>query len=174
MDMNKYSSNFIAEQVLKALGASNSSGPGSTLKGVEKISAYLESLGISNEEYVLVNGSGLSRRIVLRPEHLTAVLVDMASDAKVSPEFMASLAIGGRDGTLWSRFRDEKQVGRLRGKTGTINGVHCLAGYLNGSDGKSYAFAYLVNNLRGGISRARKAHDQFVGTLLAQGGSTSP
>jgi D-alanyl-D-alanine carboxypeptidase/D-alanyl-D-alanine-endopeptidase (penicillin-binding protein 4) len=174
MDMNKYSSNFIAEQVLKALGASNSSGPGSTLKGVEKISAYLVSLGISDEEYVLVNGSGLSRRIILRPAHLTAVLADMASDPLVSPEFMASLAIGGRDGTLWSRFRDEEQVGRLRGKTGTINGVHCLAGYLSGPGGKSYAFAYLVNNLRGGISRARKAHDQFVGTLLKDASSTSP
>ena len=174
MDMNKYSSNFIAEQVLKAIGASNSSGPGSTLKGVEKISAYLESLGISDEEYVLVNGSGLSRRIILRPEHLTAVLTDMAKDSKVSPEFMASLAIGGRDGTLWSRFRDVKQVDRLRGKTGTINGVHCLAGYLDGPAGKSYAFAYLVNNLRGGISRARKAHDEFVGTLLDQGGTPVP
>lgn len=174
MDMNKYSSNFIAEQVLKAVGASNSSGPGSTLKGIEKISAYLESLGISDEEYVLVNGSGLSRRIILRPAHLTAVLANMASDPKVSPEFMASLAIGGRDGTLWSRFRDEEQVGRLRGKTGTIDGVHCLAGYLNGPDGKSYAFAFLVNNLRGGISRARKAHDQFVGALLKDGSSTFP
>ena len=174
MDMNKYSSNFIAEQVLKAVGAETSEQPGSTLKGIEAISAYLGSLGISDEEYVLVNGSGLSRRIVLRPDHLTAVLTDMAKDAKVSPEFMASLAIGGRDGTLWSRFRDEKQVDRLRGKTGTINGVHCLAGYIDGPNGKTYAFAYLVNRLRGGISRARKAHDQFVGTLMEPTQGTVP
>jgi D-alanyl-D-alanine carboxypeptidase/D-alanyl-D-alanine-endopeptidase (penicillin-binding protein 4) len=174
MDMNKYSSNFIAEQVLKAVGAETSDQPGSTLKGIEAISAYLGSLGISDEEYVLVNGSGLSRRIVLRPDHLTAVLTDMAKDAKVSPEFMASLAIGGRDGTLWSRFRGEKQVDRLRGKTGTINGVHCLAGYIDGPNGKTYAFAYLVNRLRGGISRARKAHDQFVGTLMDPAQGTAP
>ena len=174
MDMNKYSSNFIAEQVLKAVGAETADGTGSTLKGVEAISAYLKSLGISDEEYVLVNGSGLSRRIILRPDHLTAVLSDMAEDAKVSPEFMASLAIGGRDGTLWSRFRDEKHVDRLRGKTGTINGVHCLAGYIDGPNGKTYAFAYLVNRLRGGISRARKAHDQFVGTLMDPSPSPSP
>ncbi|MEC7239600.1 MAG: D-alanyl-D-alanine carboxypeptidase/D-alanyl-D-alanine-endopeptidase [Myxococcota bacterium] len=174
MDMNKYSSNFIAEQVLKAVGAETSGEAGSTLKGIEAISAYLGSLGISDEEYVLVNGSGLSRRIVLRPDHLTAVLTDMAKDAKVSPEFMASLAIGGRDGTLWSRFRDEKQVDRLRGKTGTINGVHCLAGYIDGPNGKTYAFAYLVNRLRGGISRARKAHDQFVETLMEPAQGTVP
>ena len=174
MDMNKYSSNFIAEQVLKTIGAEKSDGAGSTLKGVEAISAYLKSLGISDEEYVLVNGSGLSRRIILRPEHLTAVLLDMAKDSKVSPEFMASLAIGGRDGTLWSRFRDEGHVDRLRGKTGTINGVHCLAGYISGTNGKTYAFAYLVNRLRGGISRARKAHDQFVNTLMDGGGPPIP
>jgi len=174
MDMNKYSSNFIAEQVLKTLGAGLRGDSGSTLKGLDKISDYLKSLGIPEKEYVLVNGSGLSRRISLRPNHLTAVLVDMAADGKVSPEFMASLAIGGRDGTLWSRFRDEKQVDRLRGKTGTINGVHCLAGYIQGPTGKSYAFAYLVNNLRGGIARARKAHDKFVSTLLDRGQNRSP
>ena len=166
MDMNKYSSNFIAEQVLKEIGAHATDSQGSTLKGLQVISDYLGTLGISESEFVIVNGSGLSRQTVLRPRHLTSVLVDMASDPTVSSEFTASLAIGGRDGTLWSRFRGDPVQGRVRGKTGTINGVHCLVGYLHGQDGQQYAFAYLVNNLRGSISRARHAHDQFIDILL--------
>jgi D-alanyl-D-alanine carboxypeptidase/D-alanyl-D-alanine-endopeptidase (penicillin-binding protein 4) len=167
MDMNKYSSNFIAEQVLKEIGAHATDSQGSTLKGLQVISDYLGTLGISESEFVIVNGSGLSRQTVLRPRHLTAVLVDMASDPTVSSEFTASLAIGGRDGTLWSRFRDDSVIGRVRGKTGTINGVHGLVGYLHGEDGQEYAFAYLVNNLRGSVSRARQAHEQFIGILLS-------
>jgi len=166
MDMNKYSSNFIAEQVLKEIGAHATDSQGSTLKGLQVISDYLGTLGISESEFVIVNGSGLSRQTVLRPSHLTSVLVDMAADPTVSSEFTASLAIGGRDGTLWSRFSDDAVRGRVRGKTGTINGVHCLVGYLNGQNGQQYVFAYLVNNLRGSISRARHAHDQFIDVLL--------
>ncbi len=167
MEMNKYSSNFMAEQVLKALGAQVTGQPGSTEGGLSAISDYLVSLGIPADEFHLVNGSGLSREIVLRPNHLTAVLVDMAQDPRVGHEFISSLAIGGQDGTLWARFRDENQVGRLRGKTGTINGVHCLAGYIEAPSGEIYAFAYLVNDLPRSIAMARRAHDRFIGTFLA-------
>ena len=162
MDTNKYSNNFMAEQVLKTLGAEVGGLPGSTAKGVDVVRDYLSSLGIPKDEPVLVNGSGLSRELYLRPTHLTAVLVDMAHDTRVGHEFAASLAIGGRDGTLWARFRDEDQVDRLRGKTGTLNNVHCLAGYVEAADGRLYAFAFLVNDLPYSISRARRVHDRFA------------
>jgi D-alanyl-D-alanine carboxypeptidase/D-alanyl-D-alanine-endopeptidase (penicillin-binding protein 4) len=166
MEMNKYSSNFTAEQVLKAVGASGGGLPGTTQKGLTVIEDYLTSLGIPSSEYKLVNGSGLSRTIEIRPSHLTRVLADMAADPQVGHEFMASLSIGGRDGTLWARFQEEDQVGRLRGKTGTINGVHCLAGYIEAADGGMYAFAYLVNDLPRSIAVARRAHDAFVGAFM--------
>ncbi len=165
MDMNKYSSNFIAEQIVKNLGAEVYGAPGTTAKGTAVLSDYLVSLGIPESEFRLVNGSGLTRDSRVRPTHLTAVLADMAVDPRVGHEFMASLAIGGRDGTLWARFTDEDEVDRVRGKTGTLDGVHCLAGTVEAADGEMYAFAYLVNELPGSIARARKAHDRFCGVL---------
>ncbi|HJN75322.1 MAG TPA: D-alanyl-D-alanine carboxypeptidase/D-alanyl-D-alanine-endopeptidase [Myxococcota bacterium] len=165
---NKHSNNFMAEQVLKAVGA-EVGGEGSTEAGLSVVMTYLEELGIPSEEYTLVNGSGLSRQLLVRPTHLNAVLVDMARDEQVGPEFTSSLAIGGRDGTLWARFRDEDQVGKLRGKTGTLNGVHCLAGYVEGGDGERYAFAFLVNDLPYSIARARQAHDRFADLMFELG-----
>ncbi len=171
MDMNKYSSNFIAEQVLKTLGAEVSGAPGTTAGGIAVLEDYLASLGIPREEFKLINGSGLTRNARLRPTHLTAVMADMAGDPRVGHEFMASLAIGGRDGTLWARFTDEDEVDRVRGKTGTLDGVHCLAGIVEAADGEIYAFAYLVNELPGSIARARKVADQFCGTLCELDGT---
>jgi D-alanyl-D-alanine carboxypeptidase/D-alanyl-D-alanine-endopeptidase (penicillin-binding protein 4) len=171
MDMNKYSSNFIAEQVVKALGAEVAGAPGTTASGIAVIEDYLASLGIPREEFKLVNGSGLTRNARIRPTHLTAVLADMAGDPRVGHEFMASLAIGGRDGTLWARFTEDDQIDRVRGKTGTLDGVHCLAGTVEAADGEIYAFAYLVNELPGSIARARAVADQFCGTLCQLDGT---
>ena len=165
---NKHSNNFMAEQVLKAVGA-EIAGEGSTEAGLSVVMTYLAELGVTAEEYTLVNGSGLSRQLLLRPSTLNAVLVDMAHDDQVGPEFTSSLAIGGRDGTLWARFRDDDQVGKLRGKTGTLNGVHCLAGYVQGGDGERYAFAFLVNDLPYSIARARQAHDRFADLMFELG-----
>lgn len=167
--VDKHSNNFMAEQVLKALGAEVHGVPGTTEKGLDVVRAYLASLGIEPEGTVLMNGSGLSRSFEVRPELLTAVLLDMHDDREVGPEFRSALAIGGLDGTLRSRFRAEDQLGRVRGKTGSLNGVHCLTGYVNASDGEVYVFAFLVNQIRGPLSRARKLHDRFVVALLEFG-----
>ena len=165
---NKHSNNFMAEQVLKTLGM-EIEGEGSTEAGIRVVDRYLQGLGIAPEEYTLVNGSGLARGIRIRPSHLTAVLVDMEHDDQVGAEFRSSLAIGGRDGTLWARFREDDQVGRLRGKTGTINGVHCLTGYIDSEGGDRFAFAFLVNDLPYSIARARQAHDRFADVLFDLG-----
>lgn len=162
MDTNKHSNNFMAEQVLKTLGAEAKGLPGTTANGLEVVADYLKSLGVPSEEFQLINGSGLSRDVKIRPSHLDAVLVDMAHNHRIGAEFQSSLAIGGRDGTLWARFREEDEIDRVRGKTGTLNGVHCLAGYVEAADGRMYAFAFLVNDLPYSISRARRVHDQFV------------
>jgi D-alanyl-D-alanine carboxypeptidase/D-alanyl-D-alanine-endopeptidase (penicillin-binding protein 4) len=165
---NKHSNNFMAEQVLKAIGA-EVEGEGSTEAGIRVVQAYLSELGIPEGEYALVNGSGLSREILIRPTHINAVLVDMMSDPQVGHEFLSSLAIGGRDGTLWARFREDDQVGKLRGKTGTLNGVHCLAGYVEAADGTLFAFTFLVNDLPYSIARARQAHDRFADVMFDLG-----
>lgn len=169
MDMNKYSLNFQAEQVLRTLGA-EAEGEGSTAAGLRAVQQYLERLGVDKKQAILVNGSGLSRDSKIAPSVLTAVLVDMARDPKVGAEFVASLSIAGVDGTLWRRLRD--QPSRMRGKTGTLDGVHCLAGYLDADGGRRYAFAFLTNwknNTR--VSSVRDVHDTFARQMFKAGGS---
>lgn len=159
MDMNKYSNNFMAEQVLKTIGA-ESGGEGSTAKGLEAVRAYFDELQIPREAYTVINGSGLSRDAKLPPSVLAAVMVDMGRNGAVGSEFQTSLSIAGMDGTLRRRLREEPA--RVRGKTGTIDGVHCLTGYVTASDGELYAFSFLVNDLRGGSRPAKRLHDRFL------------
>jgi D-alanyl-D-alanine carboxypeptidase/D-alanyl-D-alanine-endopeptidase (penicillin-binding protein 4) len=167
MDMNKYSNNFMAEQVLKAIGAETADGPGSTRAGLDYVATYLAGLGLPAASYSLVNGSGLSRDGTLTPSVLTAVMVDMARDEKVGHEFRTTLSIAGWDGTLWRRFTEDPA--RVRGKTGTIDGVHCLTGYVIGADGQLYAFSFLMNDLRGGTSQAKRLHDRFLRRMFNAG-----
>ncbi len=158
MDMNKYSSNFMAEQVLRTVGA-EIRGEGTTEAGLSVMREYLAELGFT-DGFTLHNGSGLAREGALSPALLSAVLLDMARDPRVGAEFRASLAIAGLDGTL--RRRLHEFPGRLRGKTGTLDGVHGLAGYIEAEDGKLYAFAFLANGFRGGSARVKRLHDAFA------------
>ena len=164
--MNKHSSNFFAEHVLKAVGAEVYGEPGSTKKGVRVIKEYLMSLGAEMSEFEVVNGSGLTRDTKLRPSHLNSVLIDMAQDRVLGPEFVSSLSIGGVDGTLWTRFRGEGVEGRLRGKTGSLNFVHGLSAYVDGGDGERYAFTFMVNEIDGSNRAVRRLHSQFGRALM--------
>ncbi|MEN0062928.1 MAG: D-alanyl-D-alanine carboxypeptidase/D-alanyl-D-alanine-endopeptidase [Myxococcota bacterium] len=167
MDMNKYSLNFQAEQVIRTVGH-EVEGEGTTEAGIRVVRRYLQSIGVPEQQAVLINGSGLSRQAMLSPTVLTAVLVDMARDPKVGAEFTASLAIAGIDGTLYRRLRDEP--GRMRGKTGTLDGVHCLAGYLDADNGRRYAFAFLTNwKNRTRVRSVRGVHDEFARQVFKAG-----
>lgn len=168
MDANKYSSNFMAETVLRALGA-EAQGEGSNSAGVRQVRAYLESIGVARDDVAIANGSGLSRQTTLTPQALIAVLLDMARDRVAGPEFVSSLSIAGKDGTLSSRLRDTD--GRVRGKTGTLGGVHTVAGYVLALDGELYAYAFLVNDIRGSLDPVKDLQDDFLAVLAAWGGS---
>lgn len=165
-DMNKSSLNFVAEQVLRTLGA-EITGEGSTQSGLTVVNQYLASIGVPPSDAVLINGSGLSRQAKMKASALTTVLVDMARDPQVGAEFASSLAISGTDGTLWSRLREDP--GRLRGKTGTLDEVHCLAGYIDSQGGRRYAFAFLVNNYGTRLQAVRDVHDAFARQMFVLG-----
>ena len=164
-DMDKYSYNFHAEQVLRALGSEVLGPPGTPEKGVAVIQGYLSEVGLEPTDYHLVNGSGLSREISIQPSAMTAVLMDMVHDGKVGPEFQSSLAIAGVDGTLARRIREDPA--RMRGKTGTLDGVHCLVGYLDASDGERYAFAFFANGDRATSASVKALQDRMARAMLA-------
>ena len=169
-DMNKHSSNFMAETVLRTLGAEVKGVPGNTTKGVAVVSEYLNAIGLPPDSYTLINGSGLSRNTTIPASTITATILDMVNDPKVGPEFLSSLAIGGVDGTLWARFRDEP--GRIRGKTGSLNGVFCLAGVVEAGDGDIYAFAVLANELDASAWPVKRLLERFAASMVSLGTAT--
>jgi len=159
---NKYSSNFMAEHVLKAMGAEVKGKPGTTEKGLEVIRDYFTELGIAEGSYTLVNGSGLSRDARLAPSQVNAVMMDMYHHPRVEPEFRASLSVGGVDGTLRRRFADTP--GAVRGKTGSLNGVYCLTSFIDAADGDTYAMTFFANDLR--RSRPARALQDRLGEAI--------
>lgn len=161
---NKYSSNLMAEQMLKALGAEVKGLPGTATKGVAVVADYLADIGVPAGSYTMVNGSGLARDTRFSPAQINAVLLDMYNNPKLAPEFMSSLSVGGVDGTLRRRF-DELGEGMVRGKTGSINSVNCVTGYARGSDGDTYVFTVLANDVTKGRA-VRNVQDQLLDIIM--------
>lgn len=164
-DMNKVSSNFIAEMLTKQLAARRTPDTPATLAaGTSVLEDYLAGLGIDRREFVLKNPSGLTRMNRLSAAALVAMLDDMASDFRIASEFIASLPIAGIDGTLEERMVDSPAHGWLRAKTGYIDGVVSLAGYAGSAGGERYTFAFIYN----GPAPARRVQGLFdrLGELL--------
>lgn len=161
-DMNKFSNNFIAEQVAKHLGAMRYGKPGSTAKGIEAMKDYLKSIGLHPDTYIIENASGLSSQTRLTAMQLANLLVATYRDFTIRPEFISSLSILGVDGTMrkWSFANDLR--GLARAKTGTLGGVSTLAGYVPMKNGRMAAFAILANGLKHGGDAAHRAQLKFV------------
>jgi len=167
-DVNKRSNNFMAEQILKTLGAETGGRPGTWQKGIEAVSAYLEKVGIARGEYKMTNGSGLYDSNRFTPAQLAALLRSAAKDFRYAADFVGSLALAGADGTIGHRMEGSLAERFVRAKTGTLAGVSCLAGYA-GAPGKTpLAFAVLMNGLPDpGTPVARKAQDAIAEALVA-------
>jgi len=127
----KDSLGMMAEGLFKTLGAQRS-GQGTWESGRSAIHAFLRTAGIPANQVTIADGSGLSRYGRLSAAAATQVLAHVF---RAPPEdfqlFRNSLATAGTDGTLKKRLRGRDTVGRIFGKTGTINGVRTLAGYIH-------------------------------------------
>lgn len=143
-DMNKVSSNFIAEMLTKNIAARRMP-PGSMSAGLEIMNDYMASLGLDSTEYLLVNPAGLTYTNRLSAHALVAVLQDVMADFRIAPEFIASLPIAGLDGTLQRRMRDSPAQGWVRAKTGYVEGAVSLAGFARGASGNPVLYAFLYN-----------------------------
>lgn len=143
--VNKFSNNIMARALLLTLGAEKFGLPATTDKGQRAISEWLAQRQIDPRGFVVDNGSGLSRL-----ERTSALglggMLRLAWHSQFMPEFAASLPLAATDGTLRSRFRSAAMRGRLRLKTGHMEGVASLAGFVNAASGKHYAVVTIVNH----------------------------
>lgn len=131
-DLNQFSNNFIAEQLVYALGC-NDDALCSRERGLRRLSGLLSSIRLaddnqrlSEDEMQVVDGSGLSHDNRLSARAITGVLRRTLNDPQFGVDFEASLSVGGRSGTLRDRGFSDSAV--VRAKTGTLDGVVGLAG----------------------------------------------
>ena len=117
--MNKLSNNLTAEAILKALGAAASGPPGTTEKGAAAVRQFLKERGIDTTPLVIADGSGLSHNNRVTASTFARLLVAVQKDYTIATEFMASLAIGGVDGTLDDRMNGVSAEGGSGPRRGT-------------------------------------------------------
>jgi D-alanyl-D-alanine carboxypeptidase/D-alanyl-D-alanine-endopeptidase (penicillin-binding protein 4) len=143
---NKDSMNLYAECLCKRLGYASTGRSGSWASGTAAVAAFLRRLGVDDSQFHLDDGCGLSRKNNVSPAAVTAVLASNFH-SRNKDVFCASLGIAGVDGTLKDRFAKSDLRERILAKSGYIDAVSALSGYLHTKDGRWYAFSILMNNL---------------------------
>jgi D-alanyl-D-alanine carboxypeptidase/D-alanyl-D-alanine-endopeptidase (penicillin-binding protein 4) len=143
--INKYSNNVMARQLLITMGAVRFGPPGTQLKGIAAVREWLTKRGLDMPELMLENGAGLSRDTRISARSLGRMLV--AADASpYEAELVASMPLSAMDGTLRRRFTDPGMAGRLHLKTGRLDDVSGIAGYVLSTSGKRYVLVSLHND----------------------------
>jgi D-alanyl-D-alanine carboxypeptidase/D-alanyl-D-alanine-endopeptidase (penicillin-binding protein 4) len=137
---NRPSDNYMAETLLKALGADHGAG-GTTAAGAAVARREAATLGANP---AIVDGSGLSRANRTTPRDVVELLAGMDGSELADP-LRISLSVAGQSGTLSDRMRGTTAQGRCRAKTGTVIGVSNLAGYCTSPSGARTAFAFLMS-----------------------------
>jgi len=161
----KVSQNLHAELYLRLLGRLEG-GDGTVAQGARVVRQFLMRAGVDPKDFVFYDGSGLSRDDLITPRALTRLLV-YASQQKWGEEFRDSLPVGGVDGTLDGRFLKSPLRGRVFAKTGTLEGVSSLSGYVRAASGHMVVFSILCNDHRPGEEAARDAIDRIVADIAA-------
>lgn len=162
-EAGKLSNNFVTETALKTIGAESGKGPGTWAGSFEETAKVLASWGLEAKSYVYRNGSGLFDANRFSPKQLTTILRAAYMDASIRPEFVSHLAVGGVDGTVEERYQDRAVKGMVRAKTGTLNDVSTLSGYVFDKNGEHpIVFSILVNDASGYVSASRSFQEKMV------------
>ena len=145
-DINIWSNNFMAEMVLKQMGCTNASAC-SWKHGVKRVTEVLQRLGLPEGSFNFINGSGLYKATRISAKAMTTLLVAMKTDPARAGAFEGGLAVSGKSGTLRSRMVNKALRNRVKAKTGTLDEVVSLSGYLSPRAGRGHtlAFAIFVN-----------------------------
>ncbi len=146
-DINKWSNNVMARQLFLTIGAEAMQSPATSEQSAQAIKQWLAQKGLLFPELVLENGAGLSRSEQISAKHLGMLLIN-AYQSPLMPEFIASLPLIAVDGTMKKRLNGEEISGRGHIKTGSLEGVRAIAGYILDHKGRMMMVVCLVNHPR--------------------------
>lgn len=179
-DINKWSSNVMARQLLLAIGAEHRQPEeeDDRVAGIRTVYEWLEAKGINTAGMVIDNGAGLSRyeRLTARQ---TAGILQHAWNSPFAADLMASLPLIAMDGTMGRRLRDTALEGEGRIKTGYLEDVRSIAGFTRDKSHTSWAIVGMVNHTPAWNGQAlldrvlySLYYDPPVGTALSRGPAT--
>jgi len=162
-DINKWSNNVMARQLMLTIALEAGFTPADEAGAALALKQVLRQRGLQFPELVLENGSGLSRIERISAEHLAQLLVT-AWQRPVMPVLMASMPILGLDGTTKKRLADSNSQGMAYLKTGSLEGVSSIAGYVQDMAGKRYVLVVIANHAR--ASAVRAVQDTLLKQLI--------
>jgi serine-type D-Ala-D-Ala carboxypeptidase/endopeptidase (penicillin-binding protein 4) len=161
--INKRSQNLHAEMLLRTLGA-EFKGKGTNEDGLEVVREFLVEAGIDSEKIQLNDGCGLSRENFITPRFQTSLL-QFLSRRPYFDLFLDTLAISGTDGTLRNRLSADEVRGSIHAKTGTLNGVNTLSGYITTKSGRNLVFSIFANHVNA-AARVKKTIDEICSLFV--------
>jgi D-alanyl-D-alanine carboxypeptidase/D-alanyl-D-alanine-endopeptidase (penicillin-binding protein 4) len=165
VNVNKESDNLSAEMLLYAMALKDSGAPAIAVNGIETIKKLVDSIGLHPEKYSFADGSGVSRYNLVSAELLLELLIYMYNHSEFN-RFYNSLAIAGVDGTLEKRMIDTEAEGRVYAKTGTLNGVSALSGYVTTLNDHLLVFSILMQNFVEKTRLARSLQDDICNIFV--------
>lgn len=172
-DINKYSNNVMARQLLLTLALEKMGKPATTTNGDLVIQSWLKQNGLYFNGLVIENGSGLSRNEAITADQMNQLLLK-ARNLPISEVFYNSLPIAGTDGTMRNRLMTQlrkflhlKKKPEVRMKTGSLADVRAISGYVVSKSGKMYAVSSFINHPN--AWKGLEAHDQLLSWLLEDG-----
>lgn len=147
----KPSQNMFTETILWTLGeqvarVNGATGTSSRL-GINVVKEFLTSIGVPPDGILQYDGSGLSRHNLITPSAVVTLYTYMAKESRNAQAWRDSLTIGGIDGTLANRFKGTAAANNMRGKTGTIDQVSALSGYVKTAGGEELVVSFIVNGV---------------------------
>jgi D-alanyl-D-alanine carboxypeptidase/D-alanyl-D-alanine-endopeptidase (penicillin-binding protein 4) len=166
---NKTSQNLHAEMALRLVGKLGGTEP-SFEGGTAALKQFLLQAGLKEDEFVLLDGSGLSRRDLVTPAAVVQLLV-YASHQPWGAAYEESLPLSAVDGSLSERFVKGPAGGLVHAKTGTLSHVNALSGYAQTTKGRRFVFSIFCNNHNLPGSKVLAAIDEIVKLLVAEGDS---
>jgi D-alanyl-D-alanine carboxypeptidase/D-alanyl-D-alanine-endopeptidase (penicillin-binding protein 4) len=170
-DVNKLSNNVMARQIFLTLATTASASPATTGRAADVVKRWLAARKLAMPGLVLENGSGLSRQERNTASGLNQLLL-AANASKVREEFVSSLAVAAVDGTVERRFQNGTVGGQALLKTGSLEGVRALAGYVIESSGRRFTVVAIVNDRN--AARAGPALDYLVQWVFQRGATWDP
>jgi D-alanyl-D-alanine carboxypeptidase/D-alanyl-D-alanine-endopeptidase (penicillin-binding protein 4) len=159
MRINKESDNQYAEQIFRTFGWR-----GSAIGGERRTKQLFDEARIDHRGLSVRDGSGLSRKNLISARMLGELLTYMQAHPEAET-FVNSLAVSGEEESTLERRLTKLDI---KAKTGSLEYVRSLSGYVTGADGKLYAFTIIANNYTSSASRVRRSIDEIVGTIASQ------